>query len=346
MKNCNIAIIAPFGPQTGGMVELAKLLVSMFMESGFNVKKINKGLAGSNPLEIALLYMDILKATLACDYLVVVSSSGISLWVVDLVAVVLARVLKKKVIIDFVGGAAVEECGKWFVLKKWAFRMSSVVVVPTEKMLSPFIRSGIKANYEVIPHVVDLEIFNNIIKKPIENKLVVLSAKNFESYANIDQIIRSVASLMNDFPHMELWIAGGGREEKKLKALAETILPGRTVFLGNINHDAMGTVMAQVDILAHATKYESFGIVLVEAMAAGVPIVSYEVGGISEVVRDGITGILVRYGDLASMTEKIALLARNETDRREMGRRGTEESRKYSKEGVMPLWRELFDRWD
>jgi len=339
-----ISMIAPFGPQTGGMVELARVLFSMFESAGYRMRKVNKSRSGFAPLSIVKMFFGVAGAAFFSDCLVVISASGRSLWMVDLPAVVAGRLAGKKTVVDFVGGMAMEEARNWPFMKRLAFRLAHVVVVPTNKMLESLRSQGIRANYEVIPHAADVELFAGCSIRPHENKRIILSAKNFEGYANVDHLIRCVAELCREFPGIELWIAGGGPEEVRLKKLAAELLQDKCVFLGKVDHDGMAEVMAKAEVLAHATKYESFGIVLVEAMAAGKPIVAYDAGGIADVVKDGKTGFLVEYGNINGLTEKISLLLRDRALAAGMGRTGLEESGKYTKEAILGEWERMLER--
>jgi D-inositol-3-phosphate glycosyltransferase len=78
------------------------------------------------------------------------------------------------------------------------------------------------------------------------------------------------------------------------------------------------------------SRYESFGLAALEAMACGTPVVASDVGGLSFLVRDGETGFLVPEGNAALFAEKISLLLRNPKLRNEMGKRGVAEAQQYA----------------
>lgn len=336
------AIIAPFGPQSGGMVELAKVLAAMFEESGAHITKVDKSTQGKSFLSVCAIYLEMLKAAMTSSTLILISSSGKSLWAIDLICVILGRTFGRLVIIDFVGGAAMEGAASWGILKNLALKWASAVVMPTSKMMESMKRQGVDANYFVIAHTVDVDLFKRARPHSAAERKVVLSAKNLEDYANVGDIIECMTVVVQAVPGVELWIAGSGPEEQKLRELASKLLPGSSVFLGSVSHDKMPEVMAETDILVHATRYESFGILLVEAMAAGIPLVSYNVGGISDVVKDGETGFLVKYGDKETMAAKLIYLLRNENARRNMGSKGMEDCRLYTKGAILARWHQLF----
>ena len=101
------------------------------------------------------------------------------------------------------------------------------------------------------------------------------------------------------------------------------------------------------DICVIPSKWEEpFGIVALEAMASGKPVVASRVGGLKDIVVDGETGFLVENGDVNGFTEKVALLINNKSLRAEMGMKGIERAREYAWEKVIDMYKEVFDfRW-
>ncbi len=97
------------------------------------------------------------------------------------------------------------------------------------------------------------------------------------------------------------------------------------------------------DICVIPSKWEEpFGIVALEAMASGKPVVASRVGGLKDIVVDGETGYLVENGDVNGFTEKVALLIENKRLRTEMGMKGIERAREYEWEKVIDMYREVF----
>ena len=115
-----------------------------------------------------------------------------------------------------------------------------------------------------------------------------------------DTAIRAVASLKHSRPRLELAIAGSGRDEDRLKRLANELrAPVR--FLGRVNHDDLPRLYGCADMSTMLCRnrwagleQEGFGIVFLEAAACGVPQVAGDSGGAAEAVADGVTGIVVR----------------------------------------------------
>ena len=118
-----------------------------------------------------------------------------------------------------------------------------------------------------------------------------------------DTAIRAVALLQKSRPKLVLAIAGGGRDEDRLRRLAEQ-LHAPVKFLGRVSNDDLPRLYGSADISAMLCRnrwagleQEGFGIVFLEAAACGVPQVAGESGGAAEAVDDGVTGLVVRQPD-------------------------------------------------
>ena len=103
--------------------------------------------------------------------------------------------------------------------------------------------------------------------------------------------------------------------------------------------------LSVADVLLLPSEQESFGLAALEALACEVPVVASRVGGVPEVVDDGLTGCLSEPGDLEKMSDDAARLLSDETARREMGRRARESAvGRYSTDLVIPQYIEFYER--
>jgi glycosyltransferase involved in cell wall biosynthesis len=124
---------------------------------------------------------------------------------------------------------------------------------------------------------------------------------------------------------LRLDIAGEGNYEAHLKSLTDALgLADRVRFLGYVPNNDLPTLYSRYDLFALPSLTESFGIVFAEAMACGLPVLATTVGGIPEVVRNGVDGILVPPGDVDALASSLRDLARDRGRLREMGRAGLE----------------------
>ena len=163
---------------------------------------------------------------------------------------------------------------------------------------------------------------------------MVLAIGRIEPLKGFDILIRSMAQL-SDRSNVVLSIIGGddraSRELAALRAVAEEVGVTDSVrLLGPRPHEDLPAYYNAADVVAVPSFYESFGLVAVEAMASGVPVVASRVGGLASTVADGRTGYLIPWRCPEPFAEKIELLLRNEELRRALGRAAAERMRSYS----------------
>lgn len=146
-------------------------------------------------------------------------------------------------------------------------------------------------------------------------------ASRLVSIKGITDLIAAVALLAKNGLDAQLDIAGTGPEEKALlEASANHDVSERIHFLGWI--DDVQESMCHWDIYAQPSRAEGFGLSVLEAMAAGLPVVATSVGGLPEIVLEGETGFLVPPAQPAVLAERIERLARAPELRTRMGDRG------------------------
>lgn len=151
-----------------------------------------------------------------------------------------------------------------------------------------------------------------------EDTLMVGTLARLEPEKGVDVLIRAVASLKDSLPGLRLAVAGEGGQEKRLRALIESLgCEGRVQLMGFVQ-DA-GDFLANLDIYVQPSRKEAFGLGLTEAMAMGLPAIGARVGGIPEQIVEGETGLLVPPADPEALAAALAQLAADATLRQTMG---------------------------
>ncbi len=142
-------------------------------------------------------------------------------------------------------------------------------------------------------------------------------------------------------PPIQLDIFGEGAERPKLEQLIIRLgLTERVTLHGAIPQPH--SALAATDLLVLPSQTEGFGLVLIEAMAAGVPVVATDVPGIRDVVRNGETGVLVPVGSPARLAEEIGSLLRDEPRRKSLIARAYQDVReRFSWDVVVPQYRKV-----
>ena len=151
---------------------------------------------------------------------------------------------------------------------------------------------------------------------------MLLFVGRIEPLKGIDVLLRAVAQVEGKF---RLLVVGGdakdvGRKAELMELASELDVFSKVTFMDAVPHDELPLYYNAADICVVPSYYESFGLVAVEAMACGVPVVASRVGGLRETVQDGRTGYLVPWRCPEPFAERLELLLSNEPLRRTLGR--------------------------
>lgn len=144
-----------------------------------------------------------------------------------------------------------------------------------------------------------------------------------EQYKGIDFVIQALPQVFTVVPDTRYVIVGDGNDRPRLESLAQAVgVAERVVFAGVIEHDELVKYYKACDVFVMPSHGEGFGIVFLEAMAFGKPVIGGNHAGTPDVIRDGVTGFLVEYGDVNGLTSRILSLLQDEGLRKQMGQAG------------------------
>ncbi len=152
---------------------------------------------------------------------------------------------------------------------------------------------------------------------------------------NLGLLIDAFASVASAVPDAQLAFIGDGPEREALEdAVAERHLSRRVRFVGMVPYEEMPAQLAARDLWVTGSTTEVDPLTVIEALAAGLPVVGPAAPGIVDTVEDGVTGILVRPNDAPSLADGIARLCLDGELRRRMGTAARGASRRYSIEAT------------
>jgi phosphatidyl-myo-inositol dimannoside synthase len=144
-----------------------------------------------------------------------------------------------------------------------------------------------------------------------------------EKYKGVDTLISALPHVLKTATDIFLVLVGDGDDRPRLERLACDLNVGdRIRFLTAVTPDQLFASYANCEIFALPSKGEGFGLVFLEAMAHGKPVIGGAHGGIPDIVEDGATGILVPHGDVGKLAQAIVFLLENPAQAKEMGARG------------------------
>lgn len=294
--------------------ESETILEREIKEKGFNVYFLNKH-RGPDPRMLPQLYH------LFRSYRPHVVHTHLYVLRYVLLPALLCRV---PVIVHTVHNVAQKEVDKIGKAVHWvAFRVGSVVPVSISQEVANTVHTvyGRGVYTPVIYNGIPTERFISRAKRDnaAEKKdLILLHVGRFAPQKNHLLLIEAFALAINECPEMQLWLVGDGELKAAIqKKVMEMGLEGKVLFLGLRND--IPKLMAESDLLILSSDYEGVPLVVLEAMAAGKPVISTAVGGVPELVVDGITGFLVPPGQPEALAQAILKLATNPELRQSMG---------------------------
>lgn len=197
----------------------------------------------------------------------------------------------------------------------------------------------------VVPLGVDLDHFRPLDRVAARARVgfapherVILAVGRLEPLKGLDILIRAVAAMQDRHDVVIAIIGGDDRaepERARLQAVAEECgVTEHVRFLGSRPHDDLPDYYNAADVVAIPSFYESFGLVAVEAMACGTPVVASRVGGLASTVIDGCTGYLVPWRSPERFAEPLERLLRDEFLRCQLGAAAARHMQSYSWDAV------------
>ena len=341
-----VAIVAASLDILGGQGVQAQALVRALGEDGIDADLISInprfpfGMRWIRRLPYArtalnqLLYVPGLARLAAYDVVHVFSASYASFLLAPVPAMLAARLFNKRVVLHYHSGEAHDHLANWGALVHPWLKLADEIVVPSAYLRDVFAQFDHRAT--VIPNVVDLAVFDYRERRPLRPRL--LSTRNLEKYYRIDVIIEAFGLLQTSCPEATLTIAGYGSEEPGLRALAAQRTKGGVRFLGKVAPEWMPRLYADSDIYLNASEVDNQPVSILEAFAAGMPVISTPAGDIPSMVRHGETGLLIPPEAPVAMSRAIGDTVNRPERALHMAEQALAELQRYTWRGVREAW--------
>ena len=230
----------------------------------------------------------------------------------------------------------------------FSINKSDIVTSVSQSLKENTLRSFVVKNkIEVIPNFVDLSLYQKDVpcqRSQIapNGEKIVTHISNMRTVKRIPDIIDIFYRIQNEEEAILLMIGDGPEREKAEQQAKDLGIYSKVKFLGKTTEIKKLLCMSDLFLLTSAT--ESFGLVALEAMAAKVPVISSNAGGIREVNVHGVTGFLATIGDVETMANYSIKLLQNPELHQEFRNNAYERAKEFSMDTIVPKYEEVYNR--
>lgn len=349
-KPQRVALVAASLAILGGQGVQAHALVTRLGAEGYEVDFIPinpqfprrlawvRNLPYARTLLNQVLYLFSLLAVRRADVVHIFSASYWSFLLAPVPAIWMARMFGKYVVLHYHSGEAEDHLSRWGRLIHPSLRMADKIVVPSHYLQEIFMRFGHRS--EVVENVVDTRRFIYRERTPLLPRL--LSIRNLEPHYRIDTIIEAFALLKVRYPEATLTVAGYGSQAAWLRSLAHTKRVTGIRFIGRVEPPAVPAVYDEAHIFVNAAIIDNQPVSVLEAFAAGLPVVSTPTGDIAAMLRHGKAGLIVPPDDSQAMADAIANLLEHPENTIQMTRYARDEVERYTWPYIRGKWAALY----
>jgi glycosyltransferase involved in cell wall biosynthesis len=261
------------------------------------------------------------------------------------VYVILSRMLLKKTILHIHGGFFEEfyEGSSYFskFLIRAILTLSDVTIVLSPSWKQFFAKLMPERKISVLPNFVELnaDASFNIRNRPSSSETDVINVLFIGGAGakgkGLFDVVRAIPILRNQLENIYFFLVACSGVEGLETELCEKGITSNIKILGYLYGDELSKIYSESDIFILPSYAEGLPITMLEAMATGLPVVATSVGAIPDVIQNGVNGFLIKAGDFNELSEKILILSRNPSLRREMAKNNIELIRNLYEKSVV-----------
>lgn len=279
------------------------------------------------------LYRNLAKADVAHVF----SASYTSFLLAPLPALIIARMRGKSVMIHYHSGEAADHLQHSKIAVRLLSR-ANTRVVPSGYLASVFGDFGLDAR--IVPNMIDVSQFQYRKRRPLRPRLIC--PRGFHIYYRVDLVVRAFRAIKDEFPTAVLSLPGAGPLAEEIRNLVRELNLTDVEFPGAVSRTTIGHYYDQADIFINASALDNMPVSILEAFAAGTPVVSTAPEGIRYIVEHEHTGLLSEPGDWRQLAENALRLLRDPELALRLSQNGAEESTRYLWSSVRSQWLEIY----
>ena len=238
-----------------------------------------------------------------------------------------------KTLINYHSGEARDHLQR-FRSAKFVLSRVDKIVVPSGYLVDVFHEFGLSAT--AVPNIVDLAQFRYRERRPLRPHLVC--TRGFSAYYSVDIVVRAFAEVKKEYPAAQLDLVGGGPLEGDVRKLVAGLKLSDVNFTGVASRQEIGKYYDAADIFINASWLDNMPLSIIEAFAAGTPVVSTSPECMPYLVEHERTGLLSAVGDASALAANVIRLLREPALAALLARNAYQQSRNYSWEAVREQW--------
>lgn len=231
---------------------------------------------------------------------------------------------------------------RWSI--RWIYSMYDKFVVLT----SGDKKSWNTKNSIVIPNFSNMTQRHDAEYRNAEDGGQIIVIARLVPQKRIDLMIRIWAKIAKEFPNWHVKVLGGGEYGSSYEGEQRSLIKELGIEDSFFMPGAVPDVTKELedsDIMCLTSEYEGFGIVLIEAMNKGVPVIAFEYVGVDDIIENGKDGYVIPFGDIDAYADKLKLMIASKEDRERTAKNALASVKKFDKEHVMQLWDNLFKKY-
>lgn len=207
----------------------------------------------------------------------------------------------------------------------------------------------VKKEIEVIPNFIELNKTEMFKQTPCfrsvlanEDERIITHISNFRKVKRIDDVVRIFYKIQKEIPAKLMMVGEGPEKEKAERLCIDLGIFEKVIFFGN-SHE-IDKILSNTDLFLLPSETESFGLVALEAMACGVPVISSNSGGLPEVNIDGVTGFLSEVGNIDEMSSNALKILEKDKILSEFKQNALKTAQNFDIQNIVPLYEKVYQK--
>jgi L-malate glycosyltransferase len=346
-----VAIVAPSLRYVGGQSVQAELLLRQWLDDpDIDIKLIEvdpplprflawaESIPGMRTvLREPIYFWHLWRGLKDVDIAHIFSASYWSFLLAPVPASVIAKMRGCKTLINYHSGELRDHL-KRFRSAEFFLRRVDKIVVPSGYLVDVFREFDLPAS--AVPNIVDLSQFRFRERIPLRPHLVC--TRGFSTYYCVDVVVRAFAAVKKEYPQAQLDLVGSGPLEADIRKMVADLNLAGVNFTGVASRQEIGKYYDQADIFINASWLDNMPLSVIEAFAAGTPVVTTSPECMPYLVEHERTGLLSPVGDERALAANVVRLLRDPALAAALARNAHQESQRYTWEAVRKQWLDTY----